>query len=154
MANDDTQNQKPAIMIRSQYIKDMSLEVPFAPEIFKELSSQPQINVDMGMKSDALQDGTYIVTLNTKINADVNGKKLFILELAYCANVELNIPQEQHEPVLMIEMPRMMFPFVRSIVAASLTSAGLPPLMLAPIDFASMYQAKKAQEAANNEEKK
>lgn len=152
MANDE--NQKPAIMIRSQYIKDMSLEVPFAPEIFKELSTQPQINVDMGMTSDAKDDGSHIVTLNTKINADINGKKLFILELAYCANVELNVQEEQIEPVLLIEMPRMMFPFVRSIVAGSLTYAGLPPLMLAPIDFAAMYQAKKAQAAAENNAEK
>ncbi len=150
MDSDNDNQQQPAIMIRSQYIKDMSLEVPFAPEIFKEMGTQPQVHVDMGMKSDVQEDGSHVVTYNTKMDADINGKKLFILELAYCTNVDLNVPDEQKEPILMIEIPRLMFPFVRNIVAESLTSAGLPPLMLSPIDFTAMYQAKKAQETEKN----
>lgn len=146
MANDN--NQQPAIMIRSQYIKDMSLEIPFAPAIFKEMNTQPQVHVDMGMKSDVQEDGSHVVTLNTKMDADVNGKKLFILELSYCANLDLNVAEDQKEIALMVEMPRLMFPFVRSIIATNLAGAGLPPLMLNPIDFLAMYQAKKAQESA------
>ena len=143
----ETNNPQPAIMIRSQYIRDMSLEIPFAPAIFKELNNQPQVHVDMGMKSEMMEDGTYVVSLTTKMDADINDKKLFIIELEYCANVEVNVAPEQTEPVLMIELPRLMFPFVRSIIASNLASAGLPPLMLNPIDFVAMYQAKKAQEA-------
>lgn len=153
MANDENNSQKPAIMIRSQYIKDFSLEIPLAPEIFKEMNNQPQVHVDMGMKSDIQEDGTHVVALNTKMDADINGKKLFIIELSYCANVELNVPEDQTEAVLMIELPRLMFPFVRSIIASNLADAGLPPLMLSPIDFLAMYQAKKAQEAQENQEK-
>lgn len=145
---DNNEQQQPAIMIRSQYIKDMSLEIPLAPAIFKEMNAQPQVHVDMGMKNDVQDDGTNVVTLNVKMDADINGKKLFILELAYCANADVNVPDEQKELVLMIELPRLMFPFVRSIIATNLANAGLPPLMLSPIDFASMYQAKKAEEAA------
>lgn len=149
MANEANNQAQPAIMIRNQYIKDMSLEIPFAPAIFKEINNnQPEIHVDMGMKSDVQEDGSYVVSLETKMDADVNGKKLFILELTYCSNLTLNIPEEHKEPILMIELPRLMFPFVRSIVATSLANAGLPPLMLNPIDFAAMYQDKKAKEAA------
>lgn len=149
MANEANNQAQPAIMIRNQYIKDMSLEIPFAPAIFKEVNNnQPEIHVDMGMKSDVQEDGSYVVSLETKMDADVNGKKLFILELTYCSNLTLNIPEEHKEPILMIELPRLMFPFVRSIVATSLANAGLPPLMLNPIDFAAMYQDKKAKEAA------
>ena len=149
MANEANNQAQPAIMIRNQYIKDMSLEIPFAPAIFKEVNNnQPEIHVDMGMKSDVQEDGSYVVSLETKMDADVNGKKLFILELTYCSNLTLNIPDEHKEPILMIELPRLMFPFVRSIVATSLANAGLPPLMLNPIDFAVMYQDKKAKEAA------
>lgn len=152
MANEANNQAQPAIMIRNQYIKDMSLEIPFAPAIFKEVNdNQPEIHVDMGMKSDVQEDGSYVVSLETKMDADVNGKKLFILELTYCSNLTLNIPEEHKEPVLMIELPRLMFPFVRSIVATSLANAGLPPLMLNPIDFAAMYQDKKAKEAAEAE---
>ena len=154
MANEANNQAQPAIMIRNQYIKDMSLEIPFAPAIFKEVNNnQPEIHVDMGMKSDVQEDGSYVVSLETKMDADVNGKKLFILELTYCSNLTLNIPEEHKEPILMIELPRLMFPFVRSIVATSLANAGLPPLMLNPIDFAAMYQDKKAKEAAATAEK-
>ena len=154
MANEANNQAQPAIMIRNQYIKDMSLEIPFAPAIFKEVNNnQPEIHVDMGMKSDVKEDGSYVVSLETKMDADVNGKKLFILELTYCSNLTLNIPEEHKEPILMIELPRLMFPFVRSIVATSLANAGLPPLMLNPIDFAAMYQDKKAKEAAATAEK-
>ena len=152
MANEANNQAQPAIMIRNQYIKDMSLEIPFAPAIFKEVNeNQPAIHVDMGMKSDVQEDGSYVVSLETKMDADVNSKKLFILELTYCSNLTLNIPEEHKEPILMIELPRLMFPFVRSIVATSLANAGLPPLMLNPIDFAAMYQDKKAKEAAEAE---
>ena len=152
MANEANNQAQPAIMIRNQYIKDMSLEIPFAPAIFKEVNNnQPEIHVDMGMKSDVQEDGSYVVSLETKMDADVNGKKLFILELTYCSNLILNVPEEHKEPILMIELPRLMFPFVRSIVATSLANAGLPPLMLNPIDFAAMYQDKKAKETAKAE---
>ena len=155
MANEANNQAQIAIMIRNQYIKDMSLEIPFAPAIFKEVNdNQPEIHVDMGMKSDVQEDGSYVVSLETKMDADINGKKLFILELTYCSNLTLNIPEEHKEPILMIELPRLMFPFVRSIVATSLANAGLPPLMLNPIDFAAMYQDKKAKEAAEAEAKK
>ncbi len=146
--------QQPAIMIRSQYIKDMSIEVPLAPTIFKEINNQPQVHVDLGVKNELQDDGSYVVTLNTKMDADINDKKLFIVELSYCANLDLNVPEDQKEPVLMIELPRLMFPFVRSIISSSLIAAGLPPLMLNPIDFVAMYQARKAQEEAKQKEKK
>ena len=151
MAEENKNQQQPAIMIRSQYIKDMSLETPLAPEIFKEMNTQPQVHVDMGMKSEELEDGTNVVNLNVKMDADINGKKLFILELTYCANADINVTEEQKELVLMIELPRLMFPFVRSITASNLAAAGLPPLMLNPIDFVAMYQAKKAEENAKTE---
>ena len=151
---DNKTQQQPGIMIRSQYIKDMSLEVPLAPAIFKEINTQPQVHVDMGMKSEVQEDGSYVVSLEVKMDADVNDKKLFIVELTYCANLDLNISEEQKEPVLMIELPRLMFPFVRSIISSSLANAGLPPLMLNPIDFVAMYQAKKAQDAAKENSEK
>ena len=77
-------------------------------------------------------------------------EKAFILELSYGAVVSLNIPEEHREPVLMIEIPHMLYPFVRQIVANTLTNAGLPALMLNPIDFMAMYNAKKAKEQKTN----
>ena len=82
-----------------------------------------------------------------EMDGDVNGKKLFILELKYAAVVGLNVPEEHVEPVLLVEIPRMIFPFARSIVTNTLVEGGLPPFMLNPIDFVAMYQNRKQAES-------
>ncbi|MBR1756665.1 MAG: protein-export chaperone SecB, partial [Alphaproteobacteria bacterium] len=141
---ENNENNQPGMLILSQYIKDMSIEIPLAPEIFGEITDAPHVDVDISMTNRQIKGNNYEVLLNTKINADTNGKKVFIIELSYGAVATLNLPEEALEPVLYIELPRLIFPFVRTIVANSLQAAGLPPILLSPIDFVSMYQAKKA----------
>ena len=147
MKKEENNNGQPALMIHSQYIKDMSLEIPLAPEIFKEMNQAPDVHVDINMASKKLEDNAYNVSLTAKIDADIADKKLFIVELTYAAVATVNVPEESLEPVLFIELPRLLFPFVRSIIANSLSAAGLPPMMLSPIDFVALYNAKKAEEA-------
>ena len=151
---ENNENNQPGMLILSQYITDMSIEIPLAPEIFGEITDAPHVDVDISMTNRQIKGNNYEVLLNTKINADTNGKKVFIIELSYGAVATLNLPEEALEPVLYIELPRLIFPFVRTIVANSLQAAGLPPILLSPIDFVSMYQAKKAQEEADKTEKK
>lgn len=150
-ANDNpaqnNQNQMPPIVINTQYIKDLSLEIPHAPEIFRKLTQAPDVHVNVDVNANHMHDNFFNVALNLRIDGDVNHEKFFILELEYDAIVSLNIPKEHVEPVLLIEVPRMMFPFARSIVTHCLTEGGLPPLMLNPIDFVAMYQNRQA--AAN-----
>lgn len=153
MEKEANNNQQPALMIHSQYIKDMSLEIPLAPEIFKEMNQAPDIHVDINMSSKKLDDGAYNVSLTAKVDADIAGKKFFIVELTYAAVATVNVPEETLEPVLFIELPRLLFPFVRSIIANSLSAAGLPPMMLSPIDFVALYNAKKAEEAEKAKKK-
>ena len=142
--------KKPAIMINSQYIKDLSMEIPHAPHIFKKLNvNGPQIDVEVNIETSKLEDNFYNVIMNITMNGNVNNEKAFILELSYGAVVSLNIPEEHREAVLMIEIPHMMYPFVRQIIANTLTNAGLPALMLNPIDFIAMYNAKKNKEKSN-----
>ena len=74
---------------------------------------------------------------------------MFIVEITYGAVATVNVPEEHFEPIMYIELPRLLFPFVRSIVANSLSAAGLPAMLISPIDFVSMYNAKKAKEAEN-----
>lgn len=136
------------LSINMQYIKDLSLEVPHAPQIFAKLGVPPQIGVDLNIDVNKLNDDRYEVTLNLRINADLNNEKLFILELAYAAACTAKLPEEQKEPVLYIEIPKMLFPFARQIIATNLSDAGLPPLMLTPVDFAAVYRHKKEQAAA------
>ncbi len=142
------QQQQPAIMVQSQYIKDMSMEIPHAPAIFKKMRQHnPQVNVEVNVEAQKLdEDKTFSVLLNIRINGDIEQEKAFILELSYGAVVTLNIPEEHREPVLMIEIPHMLFPFARQIVSTTITNAGLPPLLINPIDFMAMFNAKKARE--------
>ena len=142
--------QKPAILINSQYIKDLSMEIPHAPHIFKKLNENgPKIAVEVNIENKPLEENIYNVLMNVTVNGDAKDEKAFILELSYGAVVSLNIPAEHHEAVLMVEIPHMIYPFARQIVANTLTNAGLPALMLNPIDFLAMYQAKKQQGKAN-----
>lgn len=139
----ENKQQLPAIVINNQYIKDFSLEIPYAPEIFKEIKQNPDVNVDVNVDVKHLEENYFNVELSFSINADAAQKKFFIIELTYAAVVQLNVPQEHVDPVLGIEIPRMLFPFARQIITTSLMEAGLPPFMLNPIDFALLYQAKK-----------
>lgn len=142
--NAETQEtQAPAITINSQYIKDFSLEIPHAPEIFLEIKGNPDVNINVDVNAHNLKDNFYNVDLIFGINGEVNGKKLFIIELTYSGVVQLSIPQEHIEPVLLIEIPRMLFPFARQIITSSLMEAGLPPFMINPIDFVQMYNQRK-----------
>ena len=90
--NKENLNAAP-ILINSQYIKDLSLEIPYAPEIFKEMTSQPELKIDVSIESKKI-DEQHNVILNISINGDLKGKKVFVLELAYGALVTLNVPQE------------------------------------------------------------
>lgn len=134
------------VAITMQYIKDMSLEVPHAPQVFTKLVTPPQIGVDLHIDTVNLGNDNYEVTLNLRTNATAEKEPLFIFELSYSAVCMAKIPAEQIEPLLLIEIPRMIFPYARQIITSNLAAAGLPPLMLTPVDFAALYQAKKAQQ--------
>ncbi len=132
-------NPQPAIMINTQYIKDLSLEIPFAPEIFRELTEAPHVDIHVDVDAQHMHDNYFNVNLSVKMDGSIKGKKLFILELLYAAVVSLNVPQEHVEPVLLVEIPRLLFPFARNVVTNCLVEGGLPPFMINPIDFAGMY---------------
>ena len=140
------EQKQPPIVIQNQYIKDLSMEIPHAPVIFKKLQGQnPQVNVEVNVEAQKLEEEKiFNVWMTIRINGDIEKEKAFILELTYGAVVALNIPSEHEEPVLMIEIPHMIFPYARQIVANTMSNAGLPPLMLNPIDFMAMFNARKA----------
>ena len=143
---DETKQQKqiPAIVMNSQYVKDLSLEIPHAPQVFKKaVNTRPDVNLEVDVKTEKLEDNHYNVSLNFRINGNLEGEPLFILELSYAGIATINVPQEHIEPVLMIEIPRLLFPFARSIITNNLVDAGLPPFMINPIDFVGLYQRRK-----------
>ena len=134
------------LRILGQFIKDMSFETPHAPEIFTLLRTQaPEIPIELDTNVRHLGGPGFEVTITVRLEAVVASKKAFILELVYGAMVEINerlVPQEAIHPILMIEVPRQMFPFVRQIVAEITANGGFPPLMLHVFDFADMYRKK------------
>lgn len=147
----ENQPQAPAIAMHTQYIKDLSLEIPHAPEVFTRLDSQPQIKIDVNIGAKQVKDNLYSVDLSFRIDGDVKDEKFFILEMTYGAVVTINVPEEHKEPVLMIEVPHMLFPYARQAITNVLFNGGLPPLMLNPIDFVAMYNARR--QSAKSEQK-
>ena len=99
-----------------QYIKDLSLEIPHAPQIFSKLTTAPKISVDLNIDAKKIEDTQFEVTLNVRINADVNNEKLFILELSYGSISTITLPEDQIETILFVEIPQLLFPYARQII--------------------------------------
>jgi preprotein translocase subunit SecB len=142
----------PPIRILGQYIKDLSFEVPGAPQIYNVLGqAQVSLNVGVNVQINHIGDATYETVLEFHIKADAGDQTAFLVELSYACAVALDetvIPQEQVHPLLNIEVPRLMFPFPRQIISDLCTQAGFPQLMLQIIDFGELY-AKRYGMAAN-----
>ncbi len=129
------------IKIATQYTKDLSFEVFGAPEVFLKTIVKPDISVSVDIEVKKLDEVTYEVALKIKADASSVGKKLFICEVIYAGIFILNdIAQEPAEEVLLVYCPSLLFPFIRKIIAGSVSDGGFSPLMLDPIDFASIYQ--------------
>ena len=142
---DDT----PPLIVKAQYIKDLSFEIPGAPEIFRRLNTEPEIEVEINVQPDDLGDGEFEVVLLVEVRATVDDEAAFVAELKYAGLFELNssIPEEYIGSILLVECPRILFPFARNIIASATSESGMPPLMLQPIDFNAIVQAQMLQGA-------
>ena len=105
-----------------------------------------KIDVDINVRP--LENAFYNVELNFRIDGDVEEQKFFIVEMSYCGVVEIHVPEEHIQPVLMIEVPHMLFPYARQAVSNVMFNGGLPPIMLNPIDFVALYKARAQAETA------
>lgn len=131
----------PPIQVNAQYIKDLSFEVPGAPAVFVELQNgQPEIAVQVNLNAQPLGENLFEVVLQMNIDAKLNGKPAFIAELAYGGVFTLNVPEEHVQPMLLIECPRLLFPFARNIIADVTRDGGFPPMLLQPIDFVALFR--------------
>jgi preprotein translocase subunit SecB len=145
----------PTLQIMSQYIKDLSLEAPETPFILEKLSTPPALNVNIDIQVNKSPDGkAYTVELVTKVSAvkSDDQKTIFICELTYGALVTINATEEHIEPLLLVEVPHLLFPSVRSIMATITREAGLPPLQINPINFAKLYIDRVNQNKAGKQE--
>jgi preprotein translocase subunit SecB len=143
----EEQPAMPNLQVMAQYIKDLSFENPGA---VGELTARPQIELGVDLNARRLdQPDMFEVELKVRVNATNEGKALFLLELAYAGAFRLtNIPDTgTQQAILLIQAPHMLFPFVRRIVSDVVRDGGMPPLMIEPIDFMALYQARVAQAA-------
>lgn len=151
-SNGSTQGAAPSMKILGQYVKDLSFENPDAPRSLAGQEGQPEINISVNVNAKPLADTDFEVELHLDAKAMNKDKVVFATELLYAGIFRLeNIPQDALHPIVLVECPRMIFPFARQIVADVTRNGGFPPLMLDPIDFAAMYQQRIAAEAANTD---
>jgi preprotein translocase subunit SecB len=135
----------PGVRVLVQFIRDLSFESPHAPESLRPGPTQPQVDLGVELNARARPDGLFDVELKMTARASRDGETVFHLELLYGGLFQVvGVPEAEMEPVLMIECPRLLFPFARRIVADLTGEGGFPPFMLEPLDFAGIYASRKA----------
>ena len=148
-AAEQAQDTRPQLGIRTQYIKDLSFENPSAADRPPEAERSPDIQVNVQVAVRRLEAPNFEVTLQIMANAKYQEKPVFLVELTYAGVFTLiGIPQEALEPTLLVECPRLLFPFARRVVADVTRDGGFPPLLLGPIDFLALYRNGQAQAQA------
>lgn len=146
-ASGQAQGGPPPLMIKAQYVKDLSFENPRAPVSFQGLQSAPSIQVSVNVGAQRLADSDYEVVLTINAEAKTGDDVLFLVELAYGGIVAVgNVPPEQTRPLLLIEVPRLLFPFARNVIADATREGGFPPLLIQPVDFFERYRREIAQQ--------
>ncbi len=136
--------EAPTINALAQYTKDLSFENPNAPRSLQPKEGQgPQINIQVNVNAQQLAETDFEVELTLEGDAKIEGEVLFAFDVKYAGVFRmLNIPQDQMHPAVMIECPRLLFPFARQIVAEAVRNGGFPPLYIDPIDFVGLYRQK------------
>lgn len=147
------------VIIHKQYLKDLSFENPHAPQILKRVETRPEMDMNIMIDVQKLEDEElehfYEVSLNISASAKRKDETMFIAEVLYGAAVSISgLDTKQHHPLLFIEVPHLIFPFARQILANATQSGGYMPLQISPVDFRSMYLQRFAKEKAENIENK
>jgi preprotein translocase subunit SecB len=152
MSEDITQKKNIAadlkatpVQIHAQYVKDFSFENPNAPETLRVNNARPEMDVNIVLDAIKIQDEAnpdlYEAALTLKVQSTREGEVLFIAEIVYAALVGIrDVAPKYIKPILYIDVPQMLFPFARQMVANAVTAGGFPPLLLNPIDFRGMYE--------------
>lgn len=150
-ANQAATNDQPAFGIEKLYIKDASIEVPNAPQIFTDRTA-PQVSVELANAAQKLEEGIFDVSIKVTVTAKVGDKTAFLVEVAQAGIFVIrNMPEENLEPVLAVACPNILFPYAREAVSDMVTRAGFAPVLLNPINFEALYmQQKQAADAQAN----
>ena len=143
----------PPLAVNLQYVKDLSFEVPGAPAIYANLRGQPQVAINLDVQVKLVEEAASVFEVTLSIRAEASEapadeyskpRNVFLAELAYAGLFTLNgIAPADVEPILLIECPRLLFPFARNILADITRESGFPPVMLQPIDFVALWHARR-----------
>ena len=129
------------VIVNAQYIKDLSFENPRAPQSLFQQSGPPEVEINVDVKARNLAPDNYEVVLTVNSTARSGGEPVFIVELAYAAVVTVrNTPEAMLPAMILVETPRIIFPFARAVIANATRDGGFPPLMINPIDFAELLR--------------
>jgi len=139
--NGEGATEQPQATTIAQYIKDLSVESPSSPQVF-QWQNQPTLDVQFGISGNKVADDVHEIILKVELTAKSDDGTHFIIDLSYAGLFGFrNIPEEALPPFLLVEAPRLLFPFARQIIAEAVQNLGFPPVLLDPIDFASAYMA-------------
>lgn len=139
MEQNTEQNQAPVFAIEKTYVRDLSIEVPNAPEVFL-VQEAPEVNIELSTKARALGDGAFESLLTVTVSAKHEEKTCFLVEVSQAGIFRiLNIADEQIEPLLAVACPNILLPFAREVVSDAVTRAGFAPVILQPVNFEAMY---------------
>ena len=140
--------QQASFNIEKLYVKDLSLELPNAPQVFMQADS-PQLDVQIHNESQHVSDALYEVVVTVTVTAKSGEKTLFLAEVAQAGLFSIvNVPAGELEPLLGIGCPTILYPYVREAVSDLVTRGGFPPVLLAPVSFEALYMQRKQQEGA------
>ncbi|MBT6121920.1 MAG: protein-export chaperone SecB [Candidatus Puniceispirillum sp.] len=151
--NEDTHVQRQ-LVVHAQYIKDLSFENPNAPKVLTEDTGQPDVEIGVNVGASMIGNGQFEVLLNLSAKAKADDTALFLVDLTYAGVVSApNTPEAELNPLIMIEAPRLLFPFARAIISDMTRDGGFMPLNIQPVDFVAVYQHNLArqQEASSSE---
>ncbi|WP_334108372.1 protein-export chaperone SecB [Methylobacillus sp.] len=144
------QDQQPAFGIEKIYVKDLSLEIPNAPQIFTQRET-PQVSIELSNATAQLEDGIYEVTVTVTVTSKLGEKTVFLVEVAQAGIFQIrNVPQENLDIILGVTCPNIVFPYARETISDIVTRAGFPPILLNPVNFEALYAQQKQEQAKAN----
>ena len=141
--------QQPVFSIEKIYVKDLSLEVPGAPQIFLQAET-PQIEVQLAQGVIQIEEGLYEVTVTVTVTAKVGERTMFLAEAAQAGIFQIrNLSQADLEPIVATVCPNVLFPYARETISDIINRAGFPPVLLAPVNFDGIYQQRLAEQQSS-----
>jgi preprotein translocase subunit SecB len=145
----DQDNAQPTFNIQRIYLKDLSVELPNAPQILLE-QGNPNVDVQLNVNAENVVDGVYEITVGATVTTKLNDKVLFLVEAKQAGLFEIrNVPEDQLQPIIAIACPQIVYPYLRATVADAINRTGFPAVHLTEVNFQAMYQSQLDQQAGN-----